>query len=254
MYHPLPPSTAFYRLLPRPPPDPRTHAPTHLHREHVLAGVALQPQKPPVDVPRQRPAIKIRPQPAVRPLRDPPVGALGVDAAQQEAQLTVHPSPRGAHRVFVARSEENGVLLASRRRASGRDFQGSKVDLELEGARPFRLTPEPCADERRTGAQLPRDREQEARRRPHGSFEELALADRAERDGGGGHGFERLDVAPRHLEEPSGDGRHPSVAHIHAYAEPEGERELARRGHGVPAGDERSEEHTSELQSQSNLV
>src|SRR5256885_13985877 len=129
---PLPPPAARPALLLSspplfgpPPPPPRPANP-------VPPGVPRHQKAPPFAFPHHRPAIKIRPQPAVRPLGDPAVGALGVDAAQQEAELTVHPSPRGAHRAFVARSEENGVLLASRGRASGRDFQGSKVDLEPE--------------------------------------------------------------------------------------------------------------------------
>src|SRR6267154_808329 len=98
-------------------PDSRAQTDSDLHPEDVLAGVALQPQQPPIDVPHQRPAVEIRPYSAVGPLRDAPVRALGVDADQQEARLGVQPSPRRTNGGLVARSEENGILLASGGRA-----------------------------------------------------------------------------------------------------------------------------------------
>src|SRR5207237_1277159 len=108
------------------------------------AGVALQPQEPPVDVPHQRTAIKIRPQPAVCPLGNAAVRALGIDAREQEARLPIESSPGRPHRAFVPGGEEDGVFLASGGWASGRDFQGGEVDLAA--ARPtFTRTPMPNA-------------------------------------------------------------------------------------------------------------
>src|SRR5438874_12164061 len=143
-------------------PDSRAQAEPDLHCEDVLAGVALQPQEPPVDVPHQRAAIKVRPQSAVGSLRDAPVRALGVDAAQQKARLGVQPSPRRTNGGLVARSEENGILLAPGGRAPGRDLQGSEVDLESEGASLLGLPAKSCTDERGTRAQRDRARDQEA--------------------------------------------------------------------------------------------
>src|SRR5205823_12909791 len=98
-----------------------------------------------------------------------------------------------------------------------------------EGTRFLGLTPKPRADERRTRAQRARDRDEEARRGSHRSLEEFAFAHGAERDGRIRERFERLDLAPRHLEEPPRDGCDGGAADIHTDTESERERKRAGR-------------------------
>src|SRR5256712_8478979 len=106
-----------------------------LHAEHVLPRLALQPQQAGVEVPDRRATREVAPQPAVQPLRDAAVRALGVEAGEQKAHLAVDPPPGRPDPGFVARREQDGGGPAPRVGATARDLPGREVDLEPHAAR-----------------------------------------------------------------------------------------------------------------------
>src|SRR3989442_13781099 len=116
------------------PPQSRRETKTHLHAEHVLPRLALEPQQAGVEVPGHGATREIAPQPAVQPLSDTAVRALGVEAGEQEADLAVHPSPAGPDAGLVARRERAGGGPAARVRATARDLLRGGIDVEPEAA------------------------------------------------------------------------------------------------------------------------
>src|SRR3989475_11846893 len=106
-----------------------------LHAEHVLPRLALQPQQAGVDVPDRRATREVAPQPAVQPLSDAAVRALGVKAGEQEPDLAIDPSPTRPDPALVARREEDGGGPAARVGATADDLHGREVDLEPHAAR-----------------------------------------------------------------------------------------------------------------------
>src|SRR3989442_10265592 len=169
-----------HRKVPLPAPCslPRTASPgadrdPDLHAEHVLPRLALQPQQTGVDVPDRRAAREVAPQPAVQPLSDAAVRALGVKAGEQEADLAVDPSPTRPDPGLVARREEDGGGPAARVGATADDLHGGEIDLEPDAARSLlRVAPEADAHEGAAGPERP------------GQGRDIARC-RAERGGGG---------------------------------------------------------------------
>src|SRR5207244_7958395 len=102
------------RPAPPLPPPLRAQACPELHAEHIFPRLPLQPQQAGVDVPDRRPTREVAPQPAVQPLSDAAVRALGVKAGEQEADLAVDPSPTRPYSGVVARREEDGGGRAAR--------------------------------------------------------------------------------------------------------------------------------------------
>src|SRR6266513_3728906 len=146
--------------------------------------------------------------------------------------------PRGTNRRLVGRGEEHGVLVATRGRAAGGDAKWGQVNLDGDGTRLFCVASESGANERSASVQCAGDRNEDARGRTHGTVEELTLTNGSKRDGRVCDRFERLDLAPRDLENPPREGCHRGRADIHPDSESESERELAgRRGAGT-AGDD----------------
>src|SRR2546428_10918009 len=166
-------STGLYRPLPSFTAQLRAQAHAHLHPEHVLPGVALQPQQARVQVPHESAPVQIDPESAMRPLGDAAVGALGIDACEEKAELPVHPPPYGTHRRLIARGEEYGVLVAARRGTATGDAEGGQVDLDRDGARLLGVAPESRPDERSAPVQRAGDWNQKARRRTDSTLDDF---------------------------------------------------------------------------------
>src|SRR3989449_2752193 len=213
-----------------------------LHAEHVLPRLALQPQQAGVEVPGHRATREIAPQPAVQPLSDAAVRALGVEAREQEADLAVHPSPARPHPGLVARREQDGGGPAARVGATADDLHGGEIDLEPDAARwLLGVAPEADAHEGTAGPERPGQGDEIARGRAERAGGELTRARTPERDREVGARLERLDLALRHLEKPALDDRRRVLARVDTDAQPEGERDLARRRDGVRAGKEQTQ-------------
>src|SRR5437773_10325355 len=147
LYRPLPTSTDLYR------PQSRAHTRPNLHAEHVLPGVALQPQQAGVRVPRDGAARQVGSEPAVRALGHTAFRAFGVEAREQQTCFGVPPPPPRAGGRLVAGREENGIWLAARCAVAGGDLGWRVVDLQAHGAAVFGVAPEPGANQRRPRAQ-----------------------------------------------------------------------------------------------------
>src|SRR3989449_3291544 len=240
---------AAHRRVPLPAPcslpratNPEADRAPDLHAEHVLPRLALQPQQAGVEVPGHRTTREIAPQPAVQPLSDTAVRALGVEAGEQEADLAVHPSPARPHPGLVARREQDGGGPAARVGATADDLHGGEIDLEPDAARwLLGVAPEADAHEGTAGPERPGQGDEIARGRAERAGGELTGARTAERDRDVGARLERLDLALRHLQEPALDDRRRVLARVDTDAEPEGERDLARRRDGVRAGQEQTQ-------------
>src|SRR6266849_2406191 len=238
-----------HRKVPLPAPCslPRTASPganrdPDLHPEHVLPRLALQPQQARVEVPDHRATREIAPQPAVQCLSDAAVRALGVEAGEQEADLAVDPSPTRPHPGLVARREQDGGGPAARVGATADDLQGGEIDLEPDAARwLLGVAPEADAHEGAAGPERPGHGDEIARRGAERAGGELTRARTAERDRDVGARLERLDLALRHLEKPALDDRRRVLARVDTDAQPEAERDLARRRDGVRAGKEQAQ-------------
>src|SRR2546425_3098736 len=213
------------RSLPRAANPGADRAPD-LHPEHVLPRLALQPQQAGVDVPDRRATREVAPQPAVQPLSDAAIRALGVKAGEQEPDLAVHPSPTRPDPGLVARREEDGGGPAARVGATADDLHGREVDLEPHAARWLPgVASEAHAHEWAAGPERPGQGDEVARRRAERAGGELTRARSPERDRDVGARLERLDLALRHLEEPALDDRRRLLARRDTDAQPEAARD-----------------------------